>query len=30
VADDTNEIQVAAEHFLRALANLDWERFVAC
>jgi ketosteroid isomerase-like protein len=30
VADDTNEIQVAAEHFLRALDNLDWERFVAC
>ena len=30
MADDTNEIQVAAEHFLRALDNLDWERFVAC
>jgi len=30
VSDDTNEIQVAAEHFLYALDNLDWERFVAC
>jgi ketosteroid isomerase-like protein len=30
MADDTNEIQVAAEHFLRALDNLDWERFGAC
>ena len=29
MSDDTNEIQVAAEHFLRALDNLDWERFVA-
>jgi ketosteroid isomerase-like protein len=30
VSDDTNEIQVAAEYFLHALDNLDWERFVAC
>ena len=30
MSDDTNEIQVAAEHFLHALDNLDWERFVAC
>jgi ketosteroid isomerase-like protein len=29
MADDTNEIQAAAEQFLRALDNLDWERFVA-
>jgi len=30
MADDTNEVQAAAEHFLYALDNLDWERFVAC
>ena len=30
MAEDTNEVQAAAEHFLHALDNLDWERFVAC
>ena len=30
MADDANEIQVAAEYFLCALDNLDWEQFVAC
>ena len=30
MADDANEIQVAAEHFLSALDNLDWEQFVGC